>query len=141
MRSEGDVPLSSDGPSVPVIGVAWGNLTEVIDALLAIVPSFWADAACRGMWGKVDYFPGRGGVQSTPRSLCSACSVRLDCLQFALESDERFGIWGGLSERERARLRARMDDGEPIEDIIEEQRRFGCPTGLPHQHPRGGTVA
>ena len=33
--------------------------------------------------------------------------VRVDCLEYALGSDERFGIWGGLSERERRRLKKR----------------------------------
>ena len=34
-------------------------------------------------------------------------SVRQDCLEYALENDERFGIWGGLSERERRKLKKR----------------------------------
>jgi WhiB family redox-sensing transcriptional regulator len=33
--------------------------------------------------------------------------VRAECLDFALENDERFGIWGGLSERERRKFRRR----------------------------------
>jgi WhiB family redox-sensing transcriptional regulator len=36
-----------------------------------------------------------------------ACDVRAECLEYALLHDERFGIWGGLSERERRRLRRR----------------------------------
>ncbi|MDU4245002.1 MAG: WhiB family transcriptional regulator, partial [Varibaculum cambriense] len=36
---------------------------------------------------------------------CELCEVRDECLSYALENDERFGIWGGLSERERRRLR------------------------------------
>ena len=39
------------------------------------------------------------------KRVCSGCSVRAECLEFALANDERFGIWGGLSERERRRLR------------------------------------
>jgi WhiB family redox-sensing transcriptional regulator len=33
------------------------------------------------------------------------CEVKQDCLEYALMQDERFGIWGGLSERERRRLK------------------------------------
>jgi WhiB family redox-sensing transcriptional regulator len=37
----------------------------------------------------------------------SSCDVRQECLEYALAHDERFGIWGGLSERERRRLKRR----------------------------------
>jgi WhiB family redox-sensing transcriptional regulator len=37
--------------------------------------------------------------------VCAGCPVRLQCLEMALQNDERFGIWGGLSERERRRVR------------------------------------
>jgi WhiB family redox-sensing transcriptional regulator len=37
--------------------------------------------------------------------ICQSCEVRAQCLEYALERDERFGIWGGLSERERRKLR------------------------------------
>ena len=36
--------------------------------------------------------------------VCSTCSVKDDCLGFALETRERFGVWGGTSERERKKL-------------------------------------
>ena len=35
------------------------------------------------------------------------CEVRSECLEKALANDERFGIWGGLSERERRKLKKR----------------------------------
>jgi WhiB family redox-sensing transcriptional regulator len=35
--------------------------------------------------------------------------VRDDCLEFALSNGEKFGIWGGLSERERRRIRRRRN--------------------------------
>jgi len=37
--------------------------------------------------------------------VCRGCVVREDCLEYALANGEKFGIWGGLSERERRRLR------------------------------------
>jgi WhiB family redox-sensing transcriptional regulator len=37
--------------------------------------------------------------------VCVGCDVRAECLEYAMANDERFGIWGGLSERERRRLR------------------------------------
>jgi len=37
--------------------------------------------------------------------VCKGCEVREQCLDYALANGEKFGIWGGLSERERRRLR------------------------------------
>lgn len=41
------------------------------------------------------------------RQVCSWCPVAADCLDFALTNGEKFGIWGGTSERERRRIRRR----------------------------------
>jgi len=42
-----------------------------------------------------------------PHIRTNNCDVRAECLEYALAHDERFGIWGGLSERERRRLKRR----------------------------------
>lgn len=51
------------------------------------------------------FFPEKGGSTRDAKRICQGCAVRLDCLDYALANDERFGIWGGLSERERRRLK------------------------------------
>ena len=51
------------------------------------------------------FFPEKGGSTREAKRICSACTVREECLEYALSNDERFGIWGGLSERERRRLK------------------------------------
>jgi WhiB family transcriptional regulator, redox-sensing transcriptional regulator len=51
------------------------------------------------------FFPEKGGSTREAKRVCVGCAVRVECLEFALSNDERFGIWGGLSERERRRLR------------------------------------
>lgn len=51
------------------------------------------------------FFPEKGGSTRDAKRVCSACPVREECLKYAMDNDERFGIWGGLSERERRRLR------------------------------------
>ena len=53
------------------------------------------------------FFPEKGGSTRDAKKICSSCEVRAHCLEYALENDERFGIWGGLSERERRKLRKR----------------------------------
>lgn len=42
--------------------------------------------------------------QQQAAALCHGCPVTADCLQFALETDSRFGVWGGMNMRARARL-------------------------------------
>ena len=51
------------------------------------------------------FFPEKGGSTREAKGVCASCEVRAECLEYALMNDERFGIWGGLSERERRRLR------------------------------------
>ena len=51
------------------------------------------------------FFPERGGSSKAARAVCSNCEVRAQCLEYALNNKEQFGIWGGTSERERRRLR------------------------------------
>lgn len=51
------------------------------------------------------FFPEKGGSTREAKRICSGCSVATQCLDFALRNDERFGIWGGLSERERRRVK------------------------------------
>lgn len=38
------------------------------------------------------------------KSICAQCTERVECLEYAIENDIRFGIFGGLDERERAQL-------------------------------------
>ncbi|MCL2653689.1 MAG: WhiB family transcriptional regulator [Propionibacteriaceae bacterium] len=51
------------------------------------------------------FFPEKGGSTREAKRVCAKCDVRQECLDYALEHDERFGIWGGMSERDRRRLR------------------------------------
>ena len=54
------------------------------------------------------FFPDlqRGGEhQSIAKSVCAACSVREECLEYALDTNQQWGIWGGLLPRERRRIR------------------------------------
>jgi WhiB family redox-sensing transcriptional regulator len=51
------------------------------------------------------FFPEKGGSTREAKKICLNCEVKAECLTYALANDERFGIWGGLSERERRRLK------------------------------------
>ncbi|MBO9578748.1 MAG: WhiB family transcriptional regulator [Microbacteriaceae bacterium] len=68
--------------------------------------SWQVDALC-AQTDPEAFFPEKGGSTRDAKRVCSSCEVRAECLEYALQNDERFGIWGGLSERERRRLRRR----------------------------------
>ncbi|WP_257477216.1 WhiB family transcriptional regulator [Acidipropionibacterium jensenii] len=53
------------------------------------------------------FFPEKGGSTREAKRICEHCEVQAECLAYALANDERFGIWGGLSEMERRRIRRR----------------------------------
>ncbi|MBV8980855.1 MAG: WhiB family transcriptional regulator [Acidimicrobiia bacterium] len=53
----------------------------------------------------VNFFPVRGEEARPAKAICARCLVKDQCLAYALDNGDKFGIWGGLSERERRRLR------------------------------------
>jgi len=61
-----------------------------------------------GVCAQVDpelWFPEKGGSTQQAKALCACCPVRPECLAYALAHDERFGVWGGASERDRRRMK------------------------------------
>jgi WhiB family redox-sensing transcriptional regulator len=68
--------------------------------------SWQADSLC-AQTDPEAFFPEKGGSTRDAKKICASCDVRAQCLEYALQNDERFGIWGGLSERERRKLRRR----------------------------------
>ena len=65
----------------------------------------WQDLAnCRGADPDL-FFPERGASTRAAKGICRECTVQAECLEFAIVSSEKFGIWGGMSERERRRIR------------------------------------
>ena len=65
-----------------------------------------ADALC-AQTDPEAFFPEKGGSTRDAKKIRSGCEVKAECLEYGRKNDERFGIWGGLSERERRRLRRR----------------------------------
>jgi WhiB family redox-sensing transcriptional regulator len=67
-------------------------------------PEWMQDANCRGVDPAL-FYPERGEMTRHAKAVCAQCPVRVECLDHALATAERFGVWGGTSERERRRLR------------------------------------
>ena len=65
----------------------------------------WQERALCAQTDPEAFFPEKGGSTREAKRICLGCEVKDACLDYALAKDERFGIWGGLSERERRRLK------------------------------------
>ena len=84
----------------------FADATPEIDETLNGPLAWQAQALC-AQTDPEAFFPEKGGSTREAKNVCSRCPVKAECLQYALENDERFGIWGGLSERERRRMKRR----------------------------------
>jgi WhiB family redox-sensing transcriptional regulator len=89
----------------------------VVDPFLdkVVVMGDWVEqAACAGVDPDL-FFPDRGASLAgdvdehvdvaDARRVCAGCPVRVECLEYALEAGEKFGVWGGTSEKERRAMR------------------------------------
>lgn len=64
----------------------------------------WQEKALCATTDPEVFFPEKGGSSKAAKRICLACEVRTECLEYAIAHEEPFGIWGGLSERERRRF-------------------------------------
>jgi WhiB family redox-sensing transcriptional regulator len=68
-------------------------------------PDWQNFAACREL-GPAGFFFERGENQIHAKAVCRGCVVREDCLEYALAGKEKYGVWGGMSERQRRAIRS-----------------------------------
>ena len=95
-------------PSVGLSGAARAHLMLVpdpVEHMLTPDDDLWQEKALCAQTDPEAFFPEKGGSTREAKRICQGCEVRDACLDYALAKDERFGIWGGLSERERRRLK------------------------------------
>ena len=71
------------------------HFLDLLDA-----PGNWTEQALCAQTDPQIFFPDKGGSTRQAKDVCSRCPVAAECLSYALEHNERFGVWGGLSERE-----------------------------------------
>jgi WhiB family redox-sensing transcriptional regulator len=67
-------------------------------------PLKWQDDALCAQVSQEMFFPEKGGSTRDAKRICTTCEVKAQCLDYALQNNERFCIWGGLSERQRRAL-------------------------------------
>ncbi len=109
----GGTPHTTPEPAETIMPPVRPHLSVVPDAPVAFEPEpieeipadQWQDKALCAQTDPEAFFPEKGGSTREAKKICLGCEVRHECLEYALAHDERFGIWGGLSERERRRLK------------------------------------
>ena len=80
------------------------NVSDIL-ASISTRPRWHVDAPCSQADPEA-WFPEKGGSTADAKKICAGCDVREQCLQWALDNEERFGVWGGHSERERRHILA-----------------------------------
>lgn len=88
-----------------------GLFPDEIPPLLDL--SWQSDALCAEVDTEI-FFPEKGGSVREAKSICAECLVRAECLDYALVTCQRFGVWGGVAERPRRRLLDLPDDDEEV---------------------------
>lgn len=74
------------------------------------LPPGWVSEALCAQTAPDAFFPERGEATATAKRICNSCPVTRECLDWALANRERFGVWGGKSERERRAMTARAQN-------------------------------
>jgi WhiB family transcriptional regulator, redox-sensing transcriptional regulator len=106
-----EAPQGAESQEMPVnsqVREVFADFVDLIDGVDDIEQIGWQDRALCAETDPEAFFPEKGGSTREAKRVCLSCDVRNSCLDYALENDERFGIWGGLSERERRRLKRRV---------------------------------
>lgn len=98
-------PTSIGGPVRPQLSLVPEQPEKFEVASATIEDDEWQERALCAQTDPEAFFPEKGGSTREAKRICLGCEVRDACLDYALAHDERFGIWGGLSERERRRLK------------------------------------
>lgn len=117
-----EIEIPSEDKTTPQVEVTFRDALDFATALLRVrqpleaLPdesddasiAWKADSLCAQTDPEI-FFPEKGGSVRDPKIICAACDVAAQCLAYALMNDERFGFWGGKSERDRRRLRRQLE--------------------------------
>ncbi len=105
---------------------AQSEMVQEFASLMGQPEDGWQKLAnCRGVNPNL-FYPERGVSTSQAKAVCGGCQVQDECLEYAVQRGEKFGIWGGLSERERRKIRKeRKIQIEEYEKIELEKKAAG----------------
>ena len=72
-----------------------------------LMPPEWTRKALCAEVDPEIFFPDKGERTAHVKQICKACIVKVECLEYSIQNNERFGVCGGLTEHDRRKVRAR----------------------------------
>ena len=106
------------------------SLSELAELIAKYEGNWESHAACRDLSSSV-FFPERGQSTRKAKQVCRGCEVRTECLAFALESRQKYGIWGGLTGEERRAYMRRTSTNarraKKRQELEEARETYGKP--------------
>lgn len=119
---------------IPVTHVR--NAVQWSGAAALITPEPWTQDALCAQTDPDSFFPEKGEATKPARDVCTSCDVVAECLAYALRTKQRYGVWGGKSERQRRRM-LKLPEAEVVilgrDGLTVDQRRDAVREG----HGRG----
>jgi len=82
-------------------------LAELADPAPVVPAPDWSKALCPQTDPEA-FFPEKGGTTRPAKTVCRRCEIRPECLAWAVATGQPHGVWGGMGERERRRLRRQV---------------------------------
>jgi len=92
----------------------------------------WMAARCRGIstdlfFLEEEFLRARGLEFELVRSVCFSCPIQRQCLEWAFASNERYGMWGGVSGYERNAIRRKDFDNQFVSALKVQLEKYGVP--------------
>lgn len=103
-----------------IVGTYRPSASTTPEAWVTWVADWPAQAACRD--SDPDSLFVQGAAQNRAKTICGGCPVRTECLADALDNRIEFGVWGGMTERERRALLRRRPDVVSWQRLLESAR-------------------
>lgn len=88
-----------------------------------VIKDDWVEQAVCSTVDPELWFPEKGGSTRDAIRVCQLCEVREQCLKYALDNDERFGVWGGYSEQERRRMQLGLSPHMPAPEPVARPKK------------------
>lgn len=95
----GSIEITGTTAGARGAGTAWTSDIALIN------PEPWMQGASCASANPEEWFPEKGVSSADAKKVCAKCDVVAECLAYALEHDEQYGVWGGMTRSERRQLK------------------------------------
>lgn len=119
------------------MATAYHHPTRMADPGQSFTDQAWVSGALCSETNPDAFHPDQGESNTTAKRVCDKCDVQVQCLEWALRTNQQNGVWGGLNERERRRLLKR--NGGDVDRIMTAAGR--PPTHTPNVDNTGHHAA